>query len=257
MSQSHVPETHPRYLSLKYRERIAEGIRKGITAPEGMVAHGRGETFDYILGEKSHDFALNAERTAVALMLTSKNPVISVNGNVAILVPEEIIKLGELLNAKLEVNIFHFSWERVRKIKELIESYGGKILADLDAVLEGLTSARRMVSSKGILIADTVLVPLEDGDRCEILKLNKKKTIIIDLNPLSRTSRMADITIVDNIIRAIPNMIKFANELSSYSEKELKEIVSEYDNRMMLSMAIKKMRDYLTEMAEEIFKGGI
>jgi 4-phosphopantoate--beta-alanine ligase len=68
---------------------------------------------------------------------------------------------------------------------------------------------------------------------------------------------MADITIVDNIIRAIPNMIKFANELSSYSEKELKEIVSEYDNRMMLSMAIKKMRDYLTEMAEEIFKGGI
>ncbi|AGK61569.1 pantothenate synthetase [Archaeoglobus sulfaticallidus PM70-1] len=249
---THVPENHPRYLSLKYREIIAEGVRRGITAIEGMTAHGRGETFDYILGEKTHDFAFEAERAAVALMLLSRHPVISVNGNTAALVPKEIIELSEVLSAVLEVNIFHFSEERVRNIKEYIESFGGKILADLDAELKGLTSARRMVSSKGILIADTVMVPLEDGDRCEILKTNGKKTITIDLNPLSRTSRMADITIVDNIIRAIPNMIKIAEELKDYPKKELEEILARYDNKKILNRSIIAIRDYLTEKATEV-----
>ncbi|RLI84098.1 hypothetical protein DRP07_02105 [Archaeoglobales archaeon] len=249
---SHVPKEHPRYLSLLYREKIAEGVRKGITAVEGIAAHGRGETFDYILGEKSHDFALEAERAAVALILLSKHPVISVNGNVAALIPDEIVKLSETLNAILEVNIFHFSEERVRKIKEEIEAHGGRILADMDATLEGLKSARRIVSSKGIFIADTVLVPLEDGDRCEILRMNGKKVITIDLNPLSRTSRMADITIVDNLVRAVPNMIEFAEELKSYPEKDLREILANYDNKRILSASIERIRDYLTEMAEKV-----
>jgi 4-phosphopantoate--beta-alanine ligase len=249
---SHVPKEHPRYLSLLYRERIAEGVRKGITAVEGIAAHGRGETFDYILGEKTHDFAFEAERAAVALMLLSKHPVISVNGNVAALIPEEIVKLSEALNAILEVNIFHFSEERVRKIKEEIEAHGGRILADMDATLEGLKSARRLVSSKGIFIADTVLVPLEDGDRCEILRMNGKKVITIDLNPLSRTSRMADITIVDNLVRAVPNMIELAEELKSYPERDLKEILSNYDNKKILSASIERIRDCLTEMAEKV-----
>ncbi|MBO8182455.1 MAG: phosphopantothenate/pantothenate synthetase [Archaeoglobus sp.] len=252
----HVPKEHPRYVSLLYREKIAEGVRKGITAVEGIAAHGRGETFDYILGEKSHDFALEAERAAVALILTSKHPVISVNGNVAALIPEEIVKLSETLNAILEVNIFHFSEERVRKIKEEIEACGGKILADLDAELKGLKSARRKVSSKGIYKADTVLVPLEDGDRCEILRLHGKKVITIDLNPLSRTSRMADITIVDNLIRAVPNMIEMGEKMQNYSEKELREILESYDNRRVLSASIKRIRDYLTEMAERVLEGG-
>jgi 4-phosphopantoate--beta-alanine ligase len=252
---THVPEGHPRYLSLKYREKIAEGVKKGLTAVEGIAAHGRGETFDYILGERTHRFAWEAERAAVSLMLLSKHPVISVNGNVAALIPEEIIKLSESLNAILEVNIFHFSHERVLRIKEEIESYGGKILADLDATLKGLESARRMVSSKGIFIADTVLVPLEDGDRCEILKRNGKKVITIDLNPLSRTSRMADITIVDNIVRAVPNMIKISEELSSYSKKELEDVLASYDNRKSLAQSVEVIRDYLTEIAEKILRG--
>jgi 4-phosphopantoate--beta-alanine ligase len=185
-------------------------------------------------------------------MLLSKHPVISVNGNVAALIPEEIVKLSEALNAILEVNIFHFSEERVRKIKEEIEAHGGRILADMDATLEGLKSARRLVSSKGIFIADTVLVPLEDGDRCEILRMNGKKVITIDLNPLSRTSRMADITIVDNLVRAVPNMIELAEELKSYPERDLKEILSNYDNKKILSASIERIRDCLTEMAEKV-----
>jgi 4-phosphopantoate--beta-alanine ligase len=250
----HVPKEHPRYLSLLYREKIAEGVRRGITTVEGIAAHGRGEAFDYILGERSHDFALEAEKAAVALILLSKHPVISVNGNVAALIPKEIVKLSETLDAILEVNIFHHTEERVKRIKEEIESYGGEILADLDATLEGLKSARRRVSSRGILIADTVLVPLEDGDRCEILKKHGKKVITIDLNPLSRTSRMADITIVDNLVRAVPNMIELGDRLRNHQENELREILAAYDNRKVLHESIKRIGNYLTEMAEKVFE---
>jgi 4-phosphopantoate--beta-alanine ligase len=58
-------------------------------------------------------------------------------------------------------------------------------------------SDRRMVDPDGIYIADVVLVPLEDGDRTEALVKMGKKVIAIDLNPLSRTSQKASITIVE------------------------------------------------------------
>jgi 4-phosphopantoate--beta-alanine ligase len=247
-----IPKSHPRYESLMTREKLVEGVKKGVTVLQGLIAHGRGEMFDYILGEKTHDFAWEAERAGVALMLLAKHPVISVNGNVAVLVPEELKELSEILNAPLEVNVFHFSKERVQRIKEYLEGFGAEVLAGCDAELRGLEHGRRVVDSKGILIADVVLVPLEDGDRCEILKRHGKKVIAVDLNPLSRTARMADITIVDNIIRAIPNMIKIAEELKDASRDELIEIVNNYDNKAILKRAIEAIRDYLTKKADEI-----
>lgn len=247
-----IPESHPRYQSLITREKIVEGINAGIVAPEGLIAHGRGEAFDYIMGERSRDFALKAERAAVALMLISKHPVISVNGNAAILAAKELAELGRLVGAPLEVNIFHFRPERVEKIKRHLSQYTDNVLAACDAELEGLESARRIVDSRGIYIADAVLVPLEDGDRCEILKKHGKKVISIDLNPLSRTSLMADISIVDNITRAIPNMIQFARDMKKMDRDELHRIVESYDNRSILSEAIKEICRYLTRRAEEV-----
>nr|WP_318526317.1 phosphopantothenate/pantothenate synthetase family protein [Methanobrevibacter arboriphilus] len=47
----------------------------------------------------------------------------------------------------------------------------------------------------------------------------------IDLNPLSRTAKAVDITIVDNIVRAIPLMIKYAKQLKSKDKSYLKKIV--------------------------------
>ncbi len=249
-----IPKSHPRYHSLIQREKLVEGVKNGIVAIQGLIAHGRGETFDYILGEKSHEFALKAEEAAVALMLLAKNPVISVNGNTAVLSGKDIAELSRIINAKVEVNVFHFSRERVEKIKRYMEKFGIKVLASCDAELEGLESARRIVDSRGIYIADVVLVPLEDGDRCEVLKRHGKKVIAIDLNPLSRTARMADITIVDNIIRAIPNMIKIAKRLKNLNRRELEDIVKNYDNKKILSEAITAIRDYLTKVAEEINK---
>jgi len=250
-----IPKDHPRYESLMLREKLVEGYKRGITVLQGLIAHGRGEMFDYILGENSHDFALEAEKTAVALMLISKRPVISVNGNTAVLVPDSLVKLSKILNAPIEVNIFHFSRERVQKIKDYLESFGADVLANCDAELVGLSHARRIVDSRGIYIADTVLVPLEDGDRCEVLKKHGKKVIAIDLNPLSRTARNADITIVDNVVRAIPNMVGFAKELKNRSRDELEEIVRCYDNRRILKSAIEAIRDNLTKIAGSLVIG--
>ncbi len=251
-----IPRDHPRYESLVLRERIVEGYEKGLTALQGLIAHGRGETFDYILGERSHDFALEAERVAVALMLISKRPVISVNGNTAVLVPKELVKLSKILNAPLEVNIFHFSRERVNRIKSYLEGFGAIVYANCDAELKGIKHGRRIVDRRGIYVADTVLVPLEDGDRCEILKRHGKRVIAIDLNPLSRTAMKADVTIVDNVVRAIPNMIEFAKDLKGKSRDELLQLVESFDNRRILAEAIKAVRDNLTKIAEGILNEG-
>ncbi len=236
----HIPQDHPRYRSLVTREKIVEGFERGLVASQGLIAHGRGEAFDYILGERSHDFALKAEEAAVQLLINSRNPIISVNGNTAALVPEELVKLSELLDAPLEVNLFHWSQERAQKIADFLQLYGANVLSAGDAVLEGLKSDRRIVDSKGIYRADTVLMPLEDGDRCEILKEHGKNAIAIDLNPLSRTSQMADITIVDNVTRAIPNMIEYVENLKASEPK-----YSGFDNEQNLGEAVGVICSYL------------
>ena len=52
-----------------------------------------------------------------------------------------------------------------------------------------LKTTERLLVKNGIFIADTVTIPLEDGDRAEILKASGKNILTIDLNPLSRTSK--------------------------------------------------------------------
>ena len=247
-----IPKSHPRYESLVMREKLVEGVLLGVTAMQGLIAHGRGEAFDYILGETTRNFALKAERAAVALMLLAKHPVISVNGNTAVLVPEETKRLAEFVNAKVEINVFHHTPERVGKIKNYLERYGIEVLAAGDAELEGLESARRIVDSRGIYIADVVLVPLEDGDRCEILKRHGKKVIAVDLNPLSRTARMADITIVDNIVRAFPKMIEMAEEMRDWEKERLREVVEKYDNSKVLAEAVDEIVKYLKKVKEKL-----
>ena len=194
-----ISPSHPRYLSLVIREKLVEGFRKGYVVPQGLIAHGRGECFDYLLGEETIPPALKAIETASAALLLAKHPVISVNGNTAALVADEIVKLAELTGAKIEVNLFHRSHEREIIIAEILKSHGAKEVLGVDdelTTIPEITSDRRRVSVKGIYVADVVLVPLEDGDRTEALRRMGKTVIAIDLNPLSRTSRAASITIV-------------------------------------------------------------
>jgi 4-phosphopantoate---beta-alanine ligase len=88
-----------------------------------------------------------------------------------------------------------------------------------------------------------IFVPLEDGDRCEALIRSGRKVITIDLNPLSRTARTASITIVDNIVRALPLLVSRIQSLASESPSTLDNIVMSYDNGRTLREAEVVLRD--------------
>jgi 4-phosphopantoate--beta-alanine ligase len=102
-----IPKSHPRAESLLIREKLVEGFDKGLVAKEGLLAQGRGEAFDYLLGEKTGKAATQAIKAAAAQLLVAKMPVISVNGNIAALCPKQIVKLSKQIKAKLEVNLFY------------------------------------------------------------------------------------------------------------------------------------------------------
>ena len=120
-----------------------------------------------------------------------------------------------------------------------------------DANLE-LSSGRRLVERKGIYTADVVLIPLEDGDRCEKLVEMGKTVITIDLNPLSRTSRTATISIVDNLTRALDNMVRFGREIKQERKDELVKLIMTYDNKRALKEAISEIQEHLKIIISEI-----
>ena len=67
-----IPPDHPRYRSLAARERLASCAREGVVTPEGLAAHGRGEAFDYLIGERTTESALLAEQIAAAMLLSAR-----------------------------------------------------------------------------------------------------------------------------------------------------------------------------------------
>lgn len=248
-----IPEDHPRAESLRTRERLIEGFKKNVVAQAGLIAHGRGEAFDYLIGERTIPPALRAIEAASALLLLAENPVISVNGNAAALTPQAIVELAEIVNAKVEVNLFYRKVAREEAIKHILEKVGSSSVLGVDqknlvSLLE-LGSERRKVDSRGILIADVVLVPLEDGDRTEALIKMRKKVIAIDLNPLSRTSQKASITIVDNIERAMPLLVQKTKALKDLRRQKLKEIQRNFSNTVNLGRCLEIIQERLKELA--------
>ena len=242
-----VPEDHPRYESLLTRHRIEEGVDKGITSRQGLIAEGRGETFDYLLGERTIESAAAAERAAAAQLLLADHPVLSINGNVAALVPGEMVELASVVGADLEVNLFNRTEERMRAIVEHLEDHGAETVKGLaaDARIPGLSHERGKVDADGIYDADVVLVPLEDGDRAEALREMGKTEIVIDLNPKSRSAQVAAIPIVDNIIRAVPNITEQARELADASDEDLRRILEKFDREWALEDAERTIREGL------------
>src|SRR3989338_5808002 len=232
MFKMKVPKSHPRYASLMTREKIAKGVEKGITSIHGLIAHGRGEAFDYLIGEKTTEAAKKSINAAASLLLLAKNPVISVNGNAAALVAKELVELSKSISAKLEVNIFHSSKQRERKIKAHLVKNGAKeVLIPGNTKIKYLESNRKYVNKHGIYKADIVFVPLEDGDRTEALIKNRKKVIVVDLNPMSRSAKRATISIADNIVRAVPLLIETIKQYKKPNSKKLEKIIKNYDNK--------------------------
>ncbi|KAG2478696.1 MAG: Phosphopantothenate synthetase, archaeal [Nitrosopumilales archaeon] len=186
-------------------------------------------------------------------MLLAKNPVISVNGNIAALSAKEIVTLARIVDAKIEVNIFYSSDMRKRNILKVLRKNGAKSVLGFDrknqTKIPKLDSARRIVDKNGIFSADVILVPIEDGDRTIALKKFGKKIITFDLNPLSRTAQTAHITIVDNAIRGMGELVLACMRLSGKNDAALCKIVRNYSNKRNLSANILEIKQNLTRRA--------
>jgi 4-phosphopantoate--beta-alanine ligase len=249
-----VPESHPRKKSLLSRQKIVDATKNGLLADSAMIAHGRGEAFDYLLGEKTSNSARLAIKESASRLIESDNPVISVNGNTAVLAGKSLIRVAAVLNCPIEVNIYYRTEERISKLNSFLEKQkeivsqeknpdnwigdwnsavkSVKILGkEGDGRIQGLEGPRSICSSQGIEKADVILVPLEDGDRCEALVNLGKQVLVVDLNPLSRTAKMATITIVDEISRAAELLLEYAINKEEKSAK--------WNNQGILNDALK------------------
>jgi len=230
-----IPTNHPRRKSLEERELIEKGVEKGIVTPSGMIAHGRGEAFDYLLGEKTQPEAERQIGAAAAVLLLAERPVISVNGNATALCAREIVKLAKVLKAKIEINLFYRTPKRVKLVEKEFKKLGAKVLGvKPKKKVPGLDSKRAMVDARGIWGADVVLVMFEDGDRTEALERMGKIVIAIDLNPMSRTAQKANLTIVDNVTRAVPLLARKASEMRKKGDKSLRKTIKNFKNKDLL-----------------------
>ncbi len=220
-----VPESHPRYASLMARKMLTDAASAGMLADSALIAHGRGEAFDYLLGEETCEPAKKAIIETAARLRSSEKCVISVNGNTVALAGTHLIACAAVLNCPIEVNIYYRTPERMKAllsalhiqrqqavelfpelVKEIcsVEILGG----NPDGKIPNLEGPRANCHTNGILSADTILVPLEDGDRCEALIAMGKTVCVIDLNPLSRTAHTATVTIVDELTRCVSILLE-------------------------------------------------
>jgi 4-phosphopantoate---beta-alanine ligase len=237
-----IPLTHPRASSLIIREKLVDGFKNGVVVPHGLIAHGRGEAFDYLLGEKTTKYAYEAEKAAVCLLLLSNKSIISVNGNTAALCAKDLITLSNVTKSRIEVNLFHRSRARYSAIASILRKEDALDVLGLDnkskTIIKGVSSSRKYVDKVGIMNSDTIFLALEDGDRTESLVRMGKKVISVDLNPLSRTAIASNVTITDNIVRAIPNMIKISEQLVKKDKSYLLQLIKNFDNKQNMHKSL-------------------
>jgi len=200
--------THPRYASLLRRHLIETAAAEGLLAGSAMIAHGRGEAYDYLLGEATSNSAARATAEAWARMRAASRPVISVNGNTVALAGRDLLHVAAALRCPVEVNIFYRTEARMAALLGRLEAWKAEDGLDVEVLgarddgrILGLEGPRSRCEARGIAAADVVFVPLEDGDRCEALVAMGKQVLVVDLNPLSRTARTATVTMVDDVVR--------------------------------------------------------
>ena len=104
-----IPDSHPRRASLLARQSLVDAASEGLLADSAMIAHGRGEAFDYLLGEVTSESAMSAIRETSARLLSAERPVISVNGNTVVLAGEDLIRVAAVVGCPIEVNLYYLS----------------------------------------------------------------------------------------------------------------------------------------------------
>ena len=240
MSDFAADPSHPRYQSLLLRHRLEEAEKQGMLAGSAMIAHGRGEAYDYLLGEQTIPSAHEATLHALRALKNAERPIISLNGNAVALAGEQLLALAQQLKCPVEINIFYRTPERMSALLERLETIKKERSLDVEilgaspnARIPGLKGPRAKCTKEGIIDSDVILVPLEDGDRCEALVAMGKTVIVIDLNPLSRSAKMGTITIVDELTRVAENM------LFRFDSIKMSEVSKTYDNEEALRDALR------------------
>ena len=240
MSDFAADPSHPRYQSLLLRHRLEEAEKQGMLAGSAMIAHGRGEAYDYLLGEQTIPSAHEATLHALRALKNAEHPIISLNGNAVALAGEQLLALAQQLKCPVEINIFYRTPERMSALLERLETIKKERSLDVEilgaspnARIPGLEGPRAKCTKEGIIDSDVILVPLEDGDRCEALVAMGKTVIVIDLNPLSRSAKMGTITIVDELTRVAENM------LLQFDSIKMSEVSRTYDNEEALRDALR------------------
>ncbi len=256
---------HPRYDSLSARYSLEDAQKNGLLAGTAMIAHGRGEAFDYLIGEQSISSALNATRYAAKLLSSANKPIISVNGNTAVLCGDYLIRCAAIIGCAIEINIFYRTNERITQLTNLLKNKkkviakeninienwakkveGVKILGEnAKCKILNLEGPRSNCCCEGIYDSDVIFVPLEDGDRCEALVQMGKCVIVVDLNPLSRSAQMANVTIVDDIARVGKNLFE-----SLLSQNDLQDI-GPWDNIENINESLRWINERLIQLANE------
>ena len=239
MSDFAADKSHPRYQSLLMRHRLEMAAKAGMLADSALIAHGRGEAFDYLLGEVTIASAHDATMEALAHLQNADSAVISLNGNAIALAGKELMQLASLLKIPVEVNIFYRTPERMKALLSHLYEIRDTNQLDVeilgekpDAKIPGLEGPRAKCCESGIYNSDVILVPLEDGDRCEALVAMGKVVLVIDLNPLSRSAKMGSVTIVDELSRVAENLLRGS------MQKILRKPRIDYDNNDHLQSAI-------------------
>ena len=78
-----------------------------------------------------------------------------------------------------------------------------------------------------------------------------KKVIAIDINPISRTAKTADITIVDNVTRVMPIMISTLTALKQTNDiGYMHNIMTDFNNKTNLTNSLKTILSGLDERSK-------
>lgn len=235
------------------RKIMIEALRKKIATETGLIALGRSEIFEIFFDGDTPAPTRDVIDAVAARLLLAEYPVISVNGNAVALSAKDLIKLAKEINAKIEVNLLYRTNERLEAIRRFLNDEGASddiiLIPEYGTAdtLDGISSARKFIHKEGISKADVVLVLMEDGDRVKALVDRGKVVIAIEINPLSPTASMANVALIDNIVRAIPAIKNAVSELKKKKKDELKIIAATYDHESYLSKVIELLRTKVNE----------
>ena len=62
---------------------------------------------------------------------------------------------------------------------------------------------------------------------------------------------MSDISIIDNLVRVIPEMIKQSRKMLKYSDSDLKKIIKKFDNQKQLNLTLRYMSKRLIDLTKK------